>query len=41
MGYGKLIQGAVWSHLPPTTDQVGKQWVACKELRKALVMAPR
>ena len=39
--YGKLTKGALWSHLPPTTDQMGKLSVACKDLRKALVMAPR
>ena len=38
MGYGKLTK-VKWlgSHLPPTTDQVEKLSVACKDLRKALV----
>ena len=39
MDYGKLTKGTLWSHLPPTTDQVGKLSVACKDLRKALIMA--
>ena len=41
MDYGKLTKGALWSHLPPTTDQVGKLSVVWKDLKKALVMAPR
>ena len=41
MDYGKLTKGVLLSHLPPTTDQVGKLSVACKDLRKALVMTPR
>ena len=41
MDYGKLTKGALWSHFPPITDQVGKLSVACKDLRNALVMAPR
>ena len=40
MKYGKLTKGALWSHLPPTTDQVGKLSVACKDLRKALLWNP-
>ena len=36
MDYGQLTRGTLLSHLPPTTDKVGKLSVACNDLRKAL-----
>ena len=40
MDYGKLTKGALWSHLPPTTDQVRKLFL-CFDISFAQMAAKR